>query len=361
MDHSGSSSEDRPRPSDSNFGPFGESALQNPSNLSLGKTTQWNAETSASDPEDPEKLRALSEEDLEILEATHDAELVTLRATHDVERVSAVNALKEDIEFLQEALKPTSTKLPSTNPERTGGLKSLKGSLDADRVGAAKVSEGSRLNQRNMDAQTQCQTQDEPQGSEAREVQELRESREERARDSKMNRLSGRPTGAFDPTNTEDLKALKEALDSKETVPKTEIKSDGRPRDPLADTESRRLRVVSPPRHDVENKPVKSILRRPRETFPDDPTPTSEGVAPVKDAKKDRIPPNARWTKISRNLVNPEALESGKERFEAREDFVIVLRVLSRDEVQWYAKVTERIRGKGETLNIDTVAKVTIL
>jgi len=172
-----------------------------------------------------------------------------------------------------------------------------------------------------------------------------------------MNRLSV----AFDPTNPEDLKALKEALNSKETAPKTEIKSDGRPRDPLTETENHRLRAVSPPRHDVENKPVKSILRRSQETFTDDPTPTSEGVAPVKDAKKDRIPPDVRWTKISRNLVSPEALEYGKERFEAREDFVIVLRVLSRDEVQAYANVTESIRGKDKTLNIDTIAKVPIL
>jgi len=195
-------------------------------------------------------------------------------------------------------------------------------------------------------------------------MQELRESREERARNSKMDRLSGqgrRPTVAFDPTNTEELKALKEALNSKETAPKTEIKSDGRPRDTLSDTENRRSRAISPPRHDVENKPVKSILHRPREMFPDNPTPTSEGVAPVKDAKKDIIPPDARWTKISRKLVNPEALEYGKERFEAREDFVIVLRVLSRDEVQAYAKVTEGIRGKDETLKINTVAKMTIL
>lgn len=280
MDRSGSSSEDRPRSSDSSFGPpgpFEESALQNLSNLSLGKATQWNAERSALDPEDPEKLGALSEEDLEILEATHDAELVALRAAHDVEPVCIINTLEE-----------------------------------------------------------------------------------EKVRDSKMNRLSGRPIGGFNPTNTEDLKALKEALDSKETIPKTEIKSDRRPRDPLVNTESRRLRVVSPPRHDVEIKSIKSIVRRPREMFPDEPTPTREGVALVKDAKKDRIPPDARWTKISRNLVSPEALESGKERFEAREDFVIVLRVLSRDEVQGYAKVTERIRGKDETLNIDTVAKVTI-
>ncbi|KAE9368111.1 hypothetical protein N431DRAFT_75714 [Stipitochalara longipes BDJ] len=192
---------------------------------------------------------------------------------------------------------------------------------------------------------TQRQTQNEPQGLEARKMQELREGREERAWDSKMDHLSSRQTGAFDPRDTMDLKALKEALNSRETIPKTEIKSDRRPRDPLADTESRRLRVVSPPRHVVENKPVKSILRRPRETFPEDPTPIREGVAPAKDAKKDRIPPDAKWTKISRKLVNPEALEAGKERFEAREDFIIVLRVLSRDEVQGYAEVTGRIRA----------------
>jgi hypothetical protein len=83
----------------------------------------------------------------------------------------------------------------------------------------------------------------------------------------------------------------------------------------------------------------------PREKFPEQSEPIREGVAPLKDAKKDGIPPDARWTKIRRKLVNPEALEIGKERFEAREDFVIVLRVLSRDEVQAYADATKRVRG----------------
>jgi hypothetical protein len=95
----------------------------------------------------------------------------------------------------------------------------------------------------------------------------------------------------------------------------------------------------------VVEKPVKSILRPPRQKFPEDPAPIREGVAPLKDAKKDGIPPDARWTKISRKLVNPGALEAGKERFEAREDFVIVLRVMTREEVQGYAEVTQRIRG----------------
>lgn len=193
-------------------------------------------------------------------------------------------------------------------------------------------------------------------------------------------RESGTAPAVFDPKNTMDLFALKEALNSKESKdasklapkepvskPRTprgsstrdareaaeirkDVNSERRPRDPLALTENRQLRVVSPPREKVEEKPVKGILRQPREKFPEDPAPIREGVAPLKDAKKDGIPPDARWTKISRKLVNPEALEAGKERFEAREDFVIVLRVLSRDEVQGYAEVTQRIRSAREEL-----------
>jgi hypothetical protein len=95
-----------------------------------------------------------------------------------------------------------------------------------------------------------------------------------------------------------------------------------------------------------ESKPRKGILRPPRERFPEDPLPIREGVAQLAKATEDGIPPDARWTKISRRLVNPEALDLGKERYEAREGFVIVLRVLSREEVQGYAEVTQLIRGK---------------
>ncbi len=189
-------------------------------------------------------------------------------------------------------------------------------------------------------------------------------------RESRLKRSSGvAAAAAFNPKDTMDLKALKEALNSKDPAPKAvpkepvrtpresltkdprevaELRKDldeRKPRDPLAPTENRQLRVVSPPRDKPEDKPVKGILRAPREKFPEDPAPIREGVAPLKDAKKDGIPPDARWTKISRRLVNPEALEAGKERFEAREDFVIVLRVLSKAEVQAYAEVTQQIRG----------------
>ena len=58
------------------------------------------------------------------------------------------------------------------------------------------------------------------------------------------------------------------------------------------------------------------------------------------------IPPGARWTKIDRRLVNPEALEDAKERFEERLDCVIVLRVLTKEDIQKLADRTKAIRGK---------------
>ncbi|KAK8155949.1 hypothetical protein IWX90DRAFT_391990 [Phyllosticta citrichinensis] len=107
-----------------------------------------------------------------------------------------------------------------------------------------------------------------------------------------------------------------------------------------------RVRIVSPPKldKDTSEKP-KGILRKPTEKFPEDPNPIREGVAPMKDAKKGKdIPPDARWTKIDRRLVNPEALEEAKERFEERMDCVIVLRVLTKDEIQVLADRTREIR-----------------
>ncbi|KAL4925778.1 uncharacterized protein BDV17DRAFT_178847 [Aspergillus undulatus] len=90
--------------------------------------------------------------------------------------------------------------------------------------------------------------------------------------------------------------------------------------------------------------PPKGILKPPRDKFPEEPNPVREGVAPLKDAHKKGIPPGARWTKIDRRLVNPAALEAGQERFEERPDHVIVLRVLSKEEIQAYAVKTQEIR-----------------
>ncbi|KAK4177089.1 hypothetical protein QBC36DRAFT_310460 [Triangularia setosa] len=93
--------------------------------------------------------------------------------------------------------------------------------------------------------------------------------------------------------------------------------------------------------------PPKGILKQPRAHFPDEPNPVREGVAPHKDDKsKAHVPAGAKWTKISRKMVNPEALIIGKERFEVKDDFVIVLRVLSKEEIQAYADATSTLRER---------------
>ncbi|KAI9894562.1 MAG: hypothetical protein M1814_001916 [Vezdaea aestivalis] len=106
------------------------------------------------------------------------------------------------------------------------------------------------------------------------------------------------------------------------------------------------VRVVSPSPVDSEDpKPLKGILRKPKEKFPDHPDDVREGVAPLKETlSKKGIPANAKWTKISRKMVNPEALLEAQERFEERLDHVIVLRVLPKEEIDALAKRTQEIR-----------------
>ena len=123
-------------------------------------------------------------------------------------------------------------------------------------------------------------------------------------------------------------------------------------------TRENRVRIVPPAKHSRSRRnssppdpatatATKSILRKPTEKFPEDPNPILEGVAPLKDAsKKKGIPPDARWTKIARRMVNPEALEEAKERFVEREDCVIVLRVLTKEEIQKFATRTAELRGE---------------
>jgi hypothetical protein len=89
----------------------------------------------------------------------------------------------------------------------------------------------------------------------------------------------------------------------------------------------------------------RGILRPPTKTFPEDPEPIRKGVAPHKDSVRGKdVPVDARWTKIDRRLVNPEALEEAKERFEEHMDCIIVLRVLTKEEIQKLADRTKEIR-----------------
>ncbi|KAH7037365.1 uncharacterized protein B0I36DRAFT_359075 [Microdochium trichocladiopsis] len=114
---------------------------------------------------------------------------------------------------------------------------------------------------------------------------------------------------------------------------------------PSPDDKEKQVRVVSPPRDKSAHKPIKGILKQPTRVFPEEDNPIREGVAPHKDDKtKKDVPSGARWTKINRRMVNPEALTIGKERFEVRDDFVIVLRVLSKEEIQAYATATAQLR-----------------
>lgn len=128
---------------------------------------------------------------------------------------------------------------------------------------------------------------------------------------------------------------------------KAEDEPRGRPSISPTEPELKMVRVVSPPREKSDEKPLKGILKNPKPKFPEPTDFVREGAAPHKEDKKAKeVPQGARWTKISRKVVNPEALTIGKERFEVRDDFVIVLRVLGKEEIQAYAAATQVLRGK---------------
>lgn len=187
-------------------------------------------------------------------------------------------------------------------------------------------------------------------------------------------RSKQRPSNSFNPNDTGDLRQIKEQLAALRVQDNQKQNSDSlsgeierRPRSPSPKNEALRIsepvkedenyavgfpiekrhaRVVSPPRDKRDDKPLRGILKQPSARFPEDSNPIREGVAPHKEDKKlKEVPPGARWTSISRKIVNPEALTIGKERFEERADVVIVLRVLSKEEIQAYAAATQVLRG----------------
>ena len=104
-----------------------------------------------------------------------------------------------------------------------------------------------------------------------------------------------------------------------------------------------------------ESKPVpppspKSILRNPRGRFPVIPITVRDGVAPHKGSSKKEIPPDARWTKIDRNLVSPEALAQDGIMFNEYVDHVIVLKVMDSEEIEKYKRKTAEIREQRRSL-----------
>ncbi|XWX02164.1 hypothetical protein V2A60_010197 [Cordyceps javanica] len=181
--------------------------------------------------------------------------------------------------------------------------------------------------------------------------------------------------GSFNPRDTDDLRQIKEQLaalrmqdnqqQSNEPVA-DQVDRSARPTSPNKEVspapasdkgeeslavgfpaDKKHARVVSPPRDKREEKPLRGILKQPSASFPEEANPVREGVAPHKEDKKlKEVPPGARWTKINRKVVNPEALTIGQERFEERDGFVIVLRVLSKEEIQAYAAATQILRER---------------
>ncbi|PHH65195.1 hypothetical protein CDD81_3054 [Ophiocordyceps australis] len=195
--------------------------------------------------------------------------------------------------------------------------------------------------------------------------------------DSKYVPSRSQASNLFNPNDTSDLKQLKKQLAAMDGPDKSDqndgekqstylerrscsLSSTEESRDCVSSreesrgrelmvpaSEPRQVRVVSPPREKADDRPLKGILKQPSARFPEDNNSAREGVAPHKEDKKIKeAPEGARWTKINRKIVNPEALTIGKERFEVRDDFVIVLRVLSKEEIQAYAAATQVLREK---------------
>ncbi|KAM3503012.1 hypothetical protein MY10362_004466 [Beauveria mimosiformis] len=188
-------------------------------------------------------------------------------------------------------------------------------------------------------------------------------------------RRKQRPLNSFDPNDTSDLRQIREQLaalrlheNQKQSDEASAGENERRARSPSPTrkaasnsdlgkddqsyavgfpVEKKHARVVSPPRDKRDDKPLKGILKQPSASFPEEANPIREGVAPHKEDKKlKEVPPGARWTRINRRIVNPEALRVGQERFEERDDFVIVLRVLSKEEIQAYAAATQVLRER---------------
>ncbi|KAL1981369.1 hypothetical protein VTN96DRAFT_2760 [Rasamsonia emersonii] len=174
-------------------------------------------------------------------------------------------------------------------------------------------------------------------------------SSEEELRKKRREKASRKQYDSESSDSDPDQRSREDA-DKPKRQRKDDIPADAGKRSPDEDAKDRAARkpaAVEPtqpaPTKEPE-APPKGILKPPRDKFPEDENPIREGVAPPKDAQKKGIPPGARWTKIDRRLVNPAALEAGHERFEERPEYVIVLRVLTKEEIQAYAVKTQEIR-----------------
>lgn len=245
--------------------------------------------------------------------------------------------------------------------------------------GKEPVREADAAKERDRDAGRDIQTYDMDNSRQRRDGGDVATVSGSESDEKKRVARRNRPSNAFNPNDASDLKQLKQQLaamdvsderkgrEPNRTPPeeKTRSRSPSEERTSAAASavssrehsrsrelivpppEGRHVRLVSPPKETSDDKPLRGILKQPRTKFPEEQNPVREGVAPHKEDKKLKdAPAGARWTKINRKIVNPEALTVGKERFEVRDDFVIVLRVLGKEEIQAYAAATQVLRGK---------------
>jgi hypothetical protein len=149
------------------------------------------------------------------------------------------------------------------------------------------------------------------------------------------------PTIAKDALkNKKELERLKKELNS--TPPKAVPKEPDRiPRKSLAENPQGVAKT-----RELDSQTTKGVLLASREKLAEDPKPIHEEVAPRKDAPKGGIPPDAMWTKLERELVNPKVLEAfGESCVEVEGGLVIILRVLSRQEIEFFAQATITHKG----------------
>lgn len=86
-------------------------------------------------------------------------------------------------------------------------------------------------------------------------------------------------------------------------------------------------------------------------------SPRSEPVRLAPDSHGNEISPDAKWTKIARHLVSPEVLDQDRMRYEARPDFVAVLGVLSRADIQSLAHRSHELRAARHRRNHPSISQ----
>lgn len=111
--------------------------------------------------------------------------------------------------------------------------------------------------------------------------------------------------------------------------------------------------IATPSNEDRYASPApKTILRESRKAFPENPKTYREDVGPRPKLPRKGIPANARWTKVNRNLVNPQSLEEEGIKFNEYVDHVIVLKAMDREEIEKYVTRTAEIRAERRQLRL---------